>query len=66
MVEAKVIGTHVTKSFGVNKLVWSEERVKAQKLSLNSYHNEPHSHTNFTLSRSLLGFNEIVNTVTNM
>ena len=66
MVEAKVIGTHVTKSFCVNKLVWSKKRVKAQKLSLNSYHNEPHSHTNLTLSRLLLDFSEIVNTVTNM
>ena len=63
MVEAKVIGTHVTRFFCVDKLVWSKERGKAQKLSPNSYQNELHSHTNLTLSRLLLGFNEIVNIV---
>ena len=42
MMEAKVIGTQVTKFFCVDKLVWSKERGEVQKLSLNSYQNEPH------------------------
>ena len=43
MVEAKVIGTHVTKFFYVDKLVWSKERGKVQKLNLNFYQNESHT-----------------------
>ena len=31
MVEAKVIKTHVTKFFCLDKLVWSKERGEAQK-----------------------------------
>ena len=52
MVEAKVIGTHVIKFFVVNKLVWSEERVKAQKLSLNRTIMS-HTRTQISLSRLL-------------
>ena len=39
--EAKVIGTHVTKFFHVDKLEWSKQRGKAHNLSLNSYQNKP-------------------------
>ena len=46
MLETKVIRSHVSKFFCVDKLVWSKERSKVQKLSLNSYQNESHSHTN--------------------
>ena len=31
MVETKVVGTHVTKFFCVDKLVWSKERGKVKK-----------------------------------
>ena len=31
MVETKVVGTHVTKFFCVDKLVWSKERGKLKK-----------------------------------
>ena len=55
MVEAKVIGTHVTKFFCVDKLVLSKERGKVQKLSLNFYQNESHTYTNLRLSGLLLG-----------
>ena len=60
MVEAKVIGTHVTKISCVGKLVWSKERGKVQKLSLNSYQNESHTYTNLRLSGLLLGLNKII------
>ena len=42
--EAKVIGTQVTKFFCVDKLVWSPERGKIQKSSLNSYQNAGRTH----------------------
>ena len=56
----KVIGAHVTKFFCVDKLVWSIKRGKVQNLSLNSYQNESHSHTNPRPTGLLLCLDEII------